>query len=31
MVGDGQSGLLELESPLYQVIDSVGAVEKRVF
>jgi hypothetical protein len=31
MVGDGESGLLEFESPLDQVIDSVGAVEKRVF
>ena len=30
VIGDGESGLLEFESPLYQVIDSVGAVEKRV-
>ena len=31
MVGDGESGLLEFKSPLNQVIDSVRAVEKRVF
>ena len=31
MIGDGERGHLELESPLDQVIDSICAVEKRVF
>jgi hypothetical protein len=30
MVGDGQSGLLEFESPPDQLIDSIGAVEERI-
>ena len=31
MVSDGQSGLLEFESPPDQLIDSIGAVEERIF
>ena len=31
VVGDGQGGLLEFKSPLDEVIDSIGAVEKGVF
>lgn len=31
VVGDGQSRLLEFESPPDQLIDSIGAVEERIF
>lgn len=30
MIGDREGGLLELEGPLDQVINSIGAVEKRI-
>ena len=31
MIGDGESGLLEFERPLDQIINPVCAVEKRIF
>jgi hypothetical protein len=30
MIGQGESGLLELQRPLYQTIDAICAVEKGI-